>query len=161
MNLDGRGHQKKFADANTLRSSRERWRLAGKFRFLAPDQPTGRRRSQGVQGGSTSFAARGDASTLRSGATAEDGRPTGTRRGTETAPYHLDVSFDGGSFTPLQHDPGFKYFGFHGLCCSRVLTQRRKDAEAQRGGAANKINSIRKPGSQEFFPMVLGFMASS
>jgi hypothetical protein len=30
------------------------------------------------------------------------------------------------------HDFGFKYFGFHGLWrCSRVLTQRRKDAKAQ------------------------------
>jgi len=80
MDTDGRGHQKKFADANALRSSRERWRLAGEFRFLAPDQPAGRRRSQEVLGGS-----------------------------------EIAATFDGGSFTPLQHNPGFKNFGFHGV----------------------------------------------
>jgi hypothetical protein len=34
------------------------------------------------------------------------------------------------------------------------------NAKAQCGEAATKNNSIRKPGNQEFFPMVLGFLAS-
>jgi hypothetical protein len=33
-------------------------------------------------------------------------------------------------------------------------------AETQRGGAATKASLIRKPGNQDFFPVVLGFLAS-
>jgi hypothetical protein len=36
-----------------------------------------------------------------------------------------------------------------------------EDAKTRRGGAATKNNFIRNPGNQEFFPRVLGFLASS
>jgi len=74
---DGHGWENRTRCESRQLALWERWRLAGEFRFLAPDQPAGRQRSQEVHG---------------------ESEPAAKRRAGDCAPYpgsanRLDVSF--------------------------------------------------------------------